>query len=130
LEPTWIVFRKTTVNSISLSSPLINEPETEFDIDRSNPVTSGDGGEYFFSSYGWSPQGSGLSMRSDLFKEKLYLSEGFGPNSTNPMAYNGRDDLMRLARESRLDSKTKSLWFALQSEFLDGRLRTLLRLAL
>jgi hypothetical protein len=99
--------------------------DDEFDIDRSNPVTSGDGGEYFFSSYGWSPQGSGLSMRSDLFKEKLYLSDGFGPNSTNPMAYNGRDDLMRLARESRLDSKTKSLWFALQSEFLDGRLRTL-----
>jgi hypothetical protein len=84
-------------------------------------VTSDDGGEYFFSSYGY----PALPSRSDLNKEKLYLSDGFGPNSTNPMAYNGRDDLMQLARESRLDSKTKSAWFALQSEFLDGRLRTL-----
>jgi outer membrane receptor protein involved in Fe transport len=60
----------------------------------------------------------------DLLNERFYLSDGFGPNTPN-IGYNGRDDLFALRQQTEVDIQTQSLWFAAQSSFMDGRLRSL-----
>ncbi len=67
----------------------------------------------------------GLYYRgADLLNERFYLADGFGPGTPN-ISYNGRDDLWVLAKDNQIDVDTKAFWFAAQSTFLDGRLRTL-----
>lgn len=61
----------------------------------------------------------------DIFKEQLFLSEGFAPGTSNPIRYNGREDLFRPFRTTDSEVVTNSLWFATQSKFFNGRLRTL-----
>ncbi|MFU8848336.1 MAG: TonB-dependent siderophore receptor [Opitutales bacterium] len=64
---------------------------------------------------------------NDLLNERFYLSDGFGPGTPN-IGFNNRDDLFVLRSENEFDAQTSGSWFAAQSSFLNGRLRTLLGL--
>lgn len=72
-------------------------------------------------------QDSQFFRGNDLLKERFYLSDGFGPSAPN-IGYNGRDDLFVLRQDNEFESDTSGLWFATQSSFLEGRLRTMLGL--
>jgi outer membrane receptor protein involved in Fe transport len=63
----------------------------------------------------------------DLNFERFYLSDGFGPNTPN-IGFNGDNDNWALREKTEADIQTTSGWFALQSSFLDERLRTLVGL--
>jgi outer membrane receptor protein involved in Fe transport len=66
----------------------------------------------------------GLYFRSpDLLTERFYLSNGFGPN-TPDIGFNGQP-IDTLSQETEAVIKTRSLWFAIQSSFMNERLRTL-----
>lgn len=66
----------------------------------------------------------GNYYRDDLFQHKLYLADGFGPDVPG-IGYNGRDDLFQLRQSATSDVTTNGYWMAVQSEFLEGRLRSL-----
>jgi outer membrane receptor protein involved in Fe transport len=69
----------------------------------------------------------GFYRGADLNNETFYLSDGFGLDVPN-IRYNGNDDLFQLRQDNNLEVETKSAWFAVQSEFLGGRLRSLVGL--
>ena len=69
----------------------------------------------------------GFYRGADLNNETFYLSDGFGLDVPN-IGYNGNDDLFQLRQDNNLEVETKSAWFAAQSEFLGGRLRSLVGL--
>lgn len=69
----------------------------------------------------------GNFFRQFILKEQLLLANGFAPDAPN-VAYNGRDDLFQTIEEAESDVVTHGLWFAAQSEFFGGRLRTLVGL--
>ena len=64
---------------------------------------------------------------TDLNFERFYLSDGFGPDTPN-IGFNGDNDNWALREKTEADIQTMSGWFALQSSFLDQRLRTLVGL--
>jgi outer membrane receptor protein involved in Fe transport len=70
------------------------------------------------------PDENGYFESFDYYKEVFSLAGGFGPE-VPAIGYNGHDDLWKVAKDDKFDSKTESAWFAFQSEFLDGRLRSL-----
>lgn len=67
----------------------------------------------------------GNYYNTDIFKEQLPLANGFGPDAPG-IGFNGRYDLFQLRKEAESDVISQGFWAALQSEFLDGRLRTLM----
>jgi outer membrane receptor protein involved in Fe transport len=67
---------------------------------------------------------NGLYYGSDLYKEQLPLANGFGPEAPN-IHFNNENDRFLLKSEADSDILTQSLWMAIQSEFLSGRLRSL-----
>jgi hypothetical protein len=67
---------------------------------------------------------TGYFKDGDYYKEVFALNDGFGPE-VSAIGYNGYDDKWEVAKDTKFDSETESAWFALQSEFLDGRLRSL-----
>jgi outer membrane receptor protein involved in Fe transport len=69
----------------------------------------------------------GYFRGNDLYKERFYLEDGFGPDAPR-IGYNGNDSLFELRQDNDLKVDTQSAWFANQSEFLDGRFRTLVGL--
>lgn len=69
----------------------------------------------------------GFYRGADLNNETFYLSDGFGLDVPN-IGYNGNDDLFQLRQDNDLEVETKSVWFAAQSEFFNGRLRSLVGL--
>lgn len=67
----------------------------------------------------------GNYFTGDILKEQLPLANGFGPDAPG-VRFNGRHDLFHLRKEAESDVVSQGFWAAIQSEFLDGRLRTLL----
>ena len=66
----------------------------------------------------------GLYFHSDdLLTERFYLSNGFGPN-TPDIGFNDQP-IDTLSQKTEAVIKTRSLWFAIQSSFMNERLRTL-----
>jgi len=63
---------------------------------------------------------------ANLNFERFYLDDGFGPEVPN-IGFNG-SEWWKLKDDNHFKSTTESIWFALQSEFLDGRLRSLVGL--
>lgn len=61
---------------------------------------------------------------TEIYHHRLPLANGFGPDAPN-IGYNNRDDLFQLRQKSTSDVTTHGYWLAVQSEFLNGRLRTL-----
>jgi outer membrane receptor protein involved in Fe transport len=61
---------------------------------------------------------------TDLRFERFFLSDGFGPNTPN-IGFNGDNDNWALRDRTETDIQTISAWFAVQSSFLNERLRTL-----
>jgi outer membrane receptor protein involved in Fe transport len=60
----------------------------------------------------------------DVRMQRFYLSDGFGPEVDN-IGFNEENSEWKLRDDNEFKGITKSAWFALQSEFLDGRLRSL-----
>lgn len=69
----------------------------------------------------------GNYYNTDILKEQLPLANGFGPDAPN-VRYNGLDDQFQLKRSATSDVATYGYWMAIQSEFMNGRLRSLLGL--
>ena len=69
----------------------------------------------------------GNYYRTAILKEQLPLANGFGPDAPN-VRYNQRDDLFQLKQAATSDVTTDGYWSAIQSEFLNGRLRSLVGL--
>lgn len=62
-----------------------------------------------------------------ILSEKLLLANGFAPDAPN-VRYNQRDDLFQLRHKASSEVTTHGYWSAIQSQFLDGRLRSLIGL--
>jgi outer membrane receptor protein involved in Fe transport len=60
----------------------------------------------------------------DLRWQKFYLSDGFGPE-VEGIGFDELNSSWMLRQDNEFEATTESAWFALQSEFLDGRLRSL-----
>lgn len=74
-----------------------------------------EGTEFFDGNY----------YRTELFQHQLPLANGFGRDAPG-IGYNDRDDLFALRQQATSDVTTNGYWLAVQSQFLDGRLRSLL----
>lgn len=61
---------------------------------------------------------------TQFLKEPLYLANGFGPSAPN-VRYNGLDNQFQLRTAAASEVVTDGFWAALQSQFFNGRLRSL-----
>jgi outer membrane receptor protein involved in Fe transport len=92
---------------------LLRESKMFHQVQDINALRDNDGntGGHFFTS-------------TDIKFERFFLSDGFGPNTPN-IGFNGDNDNWALRDRTETDIQTMSAWFAVQSSFLNERLRTL-----